>query len=183
MRSGYCIRNQEGIHFITFAVVEWVDVFTRKEYADMVVESLQFCQQEKGLILYAWCLMSNHLHLIIAAKEGHNLSDILRDFKKFTSYKITKAIEASKTESRRNWMLWIFQSAGQQNKRNKKYQFWRQNNHPKELETNHFTEQKLRYLHNNPVAAGIVSRPEDYVSSSARNYAGERGLLEVEFLE
>ena len=183
MHPGYQIRNQEGIYFITFAVVEWVDVFTRKEYADIVVESLRYCQKEKGLILYAWCLMSNHLHLIIAAKEGYNLSDILRDFKKFTSYKITKAIEESKIESRKNWMLWIFRSAGEKNKKNKKYQFWQQNNQPKEMETNHFMEQKLQYLHNNPVAAGVVSRPEDYVYSSARNYAGEIGLLEVEFLE
>lgn len=104
MDSGYKIRNQNGIYFVTFAVVEWVDVFTRKMYADMVVESLRFCQCEKGLRIHAWCIMSNHIHLIISAEEN-SLSDILRDFKKFTSRKVIKAIEENLLESRRNWML------------------------------------------------------------------------------
>ena len=82
--DGYKIRDQHGIYFLTFAVVEWVDVFTRKEYADIVIESLRYCIQHKGLKLYAWCIMSNHVHLIVSAEQG-NLSDVLRDFKKFTS--------------------------------------------------------------------------------------------------
>ncbi len=183
MDQGYKIRNKDGIYYITFAVVEWVDASTRKEYVEIVIESLKYCQNEKGLILYAWCLMSNHLHLIIAAREGYNLSDILRDFKKFTSGKIIKAIEENKQESRRNWMLWIFKSAGKRNKKNKNYQFWRQNNQPKELVTNHFMQEKLEYIHNNPVQNGIVSKPEDYNYSSAQNYCGELGLIEVEFIE
>ncbi len=70
--GGYKIRNKEGIHFVTFAVVEWVDVFT-------VLDSIRYCQQEKGLILYGWCPMSNHIHLVVSAAE-HNTSDVLRDF-------------------------------------------------------------------------------------------------------
>ncbi|MBD0289369.1 MAG: transposase, partial [Flavisolibacter sp.] len=73
--SGYKIRNKEGIPFITFAVVGWIDVFTRKEYRDIVLDSLRYCQREKGLIL---CLMSNHVHLVAAAKDA-NLSEVLRD--------------------------------------------------------------------------------------------------------
>lgn len=183
MATGYKITDQQGIYFVTFAVVEWVDVFTRKDYADIVVESLRYCQQEKGLIIYAWCLMSNHIHLIIRAKEGYKFSDILRDFKKFTSSRIIKAIEENSTESRKSWTLWLFRSAGSKNKKNQKYQFWRQDNQPKALVSNRFIDEKLYYIHHNPVAAGLVSRPEDYVYSSALNYAGELGLLEVEFLE
>jgi REP element-mobilizing transposase RayT len=82
--GGYKIRNKKEIHFVTFAVVEWVDVFTRKEYRDIIMESLKFCQKEKGLLLHGWCIMSNHIHLIASAKN-ENLSEILRDFKKFTS--------------------------------------------------------------------------------------------------
>ena len=89
--GGYKIRNKEEIHFITFAVVEWIDVFTRKQYRDILLESIRYCQNEKGLILYAWCIMSNHVHLMAAAKDN-NLSDILRDFKKFTSKQIIAAI-------------------------------------------------------------------------------------------
>ena len=81
MQGGYQIRDQNGIYFITFAVVEWVNVFTWKDYANLVVESLQYCQKEKGLIIHPWFLISNHLHLIVSAAEGFALSAILRDFK------------------------------------------------------------------------------------------------------
>jgi putative transposase len=125
--GGYKIRNQAAIHFITFAVVEWVDAFTRKDYRDIVVDSIKFCQTEKGMLLHCWCIMSNHLHLIVSAKN-ENLSDILRDFKKFTSKQLIAAIEANKQESRRDWMLGIFRTEGEKNSRNTNYQFWRQDN-------------------------------------------------------
>jgi len=76
----YAINNPDGIYFITFATVYWIDIFTRKRYKEIVVESLKFCQENKGLEAFAWCLMSNHIHLILRAKEDYNLSDILRDF-------------------------------------------------------------------------------------------------------
>jgi REP element-mobilizing transposase RayT len=123
--GGYKIRNKEQIHFITFAVVEWVDVFTRKQCRDIVIDSLRHCQKEKGLLLYAWCIMSNHVHLMAAAKEN-NLSDILRDFKKFTSKQIITAIQNNEQESRKEWMLSIFKQQGEKNSRNSEVQFWRQ---------------------------------------------------------
>jgi REP element-mobilizing transposase RayT len=181
--GGYKIRNQAAIHFITFAVVEWVDVFTRKEYRDIVLESIRHCQLEKGLWLHCWCIMSNHLHLIASAKN-HDLSDILRDFKKFTSKQIVTAIEANKQESRREWMLEIFKKAGDSNSRNKNYQFWRQDNRPQELYSSAFIFQKMNYIHNNPVEAGIVERPQEYLYSSAKDYFYYKkcGLLDIAFL-
>jgi len=181
--GGYKIRNQAAIHFITFAVVEWVDVFTRKDYRDIVLESLKHCQTEKGLLLHCWCLMSNHLHLIISAKNN-NLSDILRDFKKFTSKRIIEAIKANKQESRKDWMLKIFREEGMKNSRNKTYQFWRQDNQPQELYSPVFIFQKINYIHNNPVEAGIVDRPEHFIYSSAKDYFETKkcGLLDVVFL-
>ena len=127
--------------------------------------------------------MSNHLHLIVAAKEN-NLSDILRDFKKFTSKQIIKAIQNNEQESRREWMLEIFKKAGETNGRNSEYQFWRQDNQPKELYSPSFVFQKLNYIHNNPVEAGIVDKPEEYLYSSARDYKQTKkcGLLEVVFI-
>ena len=77
--GGYKIRNQAAIHFITFAVVSWIDVFTRKDYRDILLDSIRFCQREKGLVVYSWCIMSNHVHLIVSARNN-NLSDVLRDF-------------------------------------------------------------------------------------------------------
>ncbi len=82
--GGYKIINKDSIHFISFAVLECVDVFTRKEYKDILLDSIRYCQKEKGLILYAWCIMSNHVHMMIAA-ENNDPSEIIRDFKKFTS--------------------------------------------------------------------------------------------------
>lgn len=181
--GGYKIRDKEGVHFVTFAVVEWIDVFTRKDYKDILLDSIRYCQKEKGLILHSWCLMSNHVHLVISAKE-HNTSDILRDFKKYTSKQLIKAIQEHPAESRREWMLEIFKKAGEANSRNTSWQFWRQDNQPKELYSEKFTSQKLDYIHNNPVEAGIVEKAEEYLYSSAKDYYNGKncGLLKLELL-
>ncbi|GEO08677.1 REP-associated tyrosine transposase [Segetibacter aerophilus] len=180
--DGYKIRDQHAVHFITFGVVEWVDVFTRRTYADIAIQSLLYCINNKELRLHGWCIMSNHIHLIISTANG-NLSDILRDFKKFTSKEIITTIENNKQESRKNWMLWIFKKAGEKNSRNKQYQFWQQDNHPILLETVEFTLDKLNYMHNNPVKAGIVEKAEEYLLSSARDYYHEvGGLLPIDHL-
>lgn len=181
--GGYKIRNQAAIHFITFAVVEWIDVFTRKDYRDILLESIRFCQKEKGLLLHSWCIMSNHLHLVASAKN-EKLSGLLRDFKKFTGKQIIAAIKNNPKESRREWMLEIFKREGAKNSRNSEYQFWRQDNRPVELYSTAFIFQKMNYIHNNPVEAGIVERAEDYLYSSAKDYVLTKkcGLLDLVFL-
>lgn len=92
MVFAYTIKDQKGIYFVTFTVHQWVDVFTRRNYADIAVNSLQFCQREKGLMIYGWVIMSNHIHLIVQSNQSP-LSDIIRDFKKYTATQIVKAIE------------------------------------------------------------------------------------------
>ena len=181
--GGYKIRNQAELHFLSFAVVEWVDVFTRKEYRDIFVDSIKFCQHNKGLLVHGWCLMSNHAHMISSAKN-HDLSDIIGDLKKFTSRQIVNAIVNSNYESRKDWMLEIFRQQGSANSRNSESQFWRQDNQPKELYSPKFTVQKLEYIHNNPVKAGIVDNPQEYIYSSARDYYfGEHcGLVKISFI-
>ena len=179
--TSYRIGDQNGLYFLTFSTVGWVDVFTRKNYKDIVVDSLKFCQKEKGLELFSWCLMSNHIHLIARAKEGFQLSDILRDFKRHTSKSILKSIQ-EEPESRREWMLDIFSNAGTSNSKNINYQFWRNDNHPIELQKSETINQKSNYIHQNPVEEGIVENAEEYLYSSARNYAGLIGLLDIEFL-
>ena len=178
--GGYKIRDQHGMYYLTFTVIDWIDVFTRKCYRDMLLDSLEYCQKEKGLAIHAYVIMSNHVHCILSSKTG-KLSDTIRDFKSHTSKQIINAIQED-TESRREWMLDLFESKGLKNIRNKTYQFWQQSNHPIELHTNHFTDQKLDYIHNNPVVAGWVEKPEEYIYSSAKNYAGEMGLIEVELI-
>jgi putative transposase len=181
MDGKYKISNPEGIYFISFATVGWIDVFTRKNYRDIIVDSLNFCVEKKELILYGWVIMSNHLHLVCKAKQG-NLSAILRDFKAHTAKAILAEIKTN-PESRKEWMLAIFKTAGAHSTKNKEYQFWRHDNHPIEVFTNEVIDQKLEYLHNNPVKAGIVSKADDYVYSSAMDYCGMKGLVKIELME
>ena len=177
--DGYKIRDQQAVYFITFATVQWIDVFTRSDYVNIVIDSLAYCQQEKGLLVHAYCIMPNHLHLIISS-PSNNLSDVIRDFKKFTSTKILKVIEENNKESRKNWMLWIFKKAGENNERNNSYQFWQQDNHPIECSTEDILQTRMNYLHENPVRAGFVWRAEDYRYSSAVDYYSTgKGLLEI----
>ncbi len=153
----------------------------RGETQDSIAGSyLPNTTDSRGWLLHGWCIMSNHVHLIASARN-EDLSDILRDFKKFTSKQIIAAIEKSETESRREWMLAIFKAQAEKNSHNVHYQFWRQDNQPKELYSAAFTVQKLNYIHNNPVEAGLVEKAEDYVYSSAKDYihGGNCGLLEV----
>ena len=179
MSRKYKFHNPEGLYFITFATVGWIDVFSRQIYRDLLIENLQYCQKEKGLELVAWCIMSNHVHLIARAKENYLMQDIMRDYKKFTSKLILKTIEENPQESRKEWMLKYFNEAGIANSNNQKYQFWQQDNHPIELWSNSVIDQKIEYVHCNPVAAGIVEKPEEYIYSSARDYCGTGGLLDV----
>jgi REP element-mobilizing transposase RayT len=129
------------LYYLTFATIGWVDIFTRKVYRDIITDSLTYCIKEKGLRLFAYVLMSNHMHLICRAKEGYKLSEIIGDFKKFTVKKIIQIIQRE-PESRREWMLVIFGKAGTSNPNNKCFQVWRQDNHPIELYTNLVIDQK-----------------------------------------
>ena len=165
MTAGYQIRNQFHTHYLTLTIVGWVDVFTKKNYKDIIIDSLDYCQKEKGLIVYAFVLMSNHLHLIAAAKEGSKgLSRILGDFKKHTAKQIIKTIK-SQPESRREWMLNVFEYHAKFNTNNRNYQVWIQDNHPIELISPKWIDQKINYTHLNPVRAGIVKEAQHYVYS------------------
>jgi len=177
MSHGYQVRNQSGLHYLTFQIVQWADLFTRQVYRDIVIDSFKYCQQYKGLEIYAYVVMSNHVHLL-ARSQNDNLSDIIRDFKRHTSKRIIEAIE-KENESRREWLLMIFRYAARCHKRNNEYQVWTHENHAEEIYSNLFIEQKINYIHNNPVRSKIVTKPEDYVYSSARNYAEMEGILDI----
>ncbi|MDR1866264.1 MAG: transposase [Bacteroidales bacterium] len=177
MSTGYQIIEQDELYYVTFQIVEWVDIFTRLIYRDIVTDSFRYCQQNKGLEIYAFVIMSNHIHLLIRSQQV-KLSDTIREFKSFTAKKILEVIN-TEIESRRKWMLNIFEFAAKKNKRNEKYQIWTQENHAELIYSNKFAKQKINYIHENPVRAGIVSQVEDYLYSSAKNYAGLEGVLDV----
>jgi putative transposase len=182
MSDRYLITDHNAIYFCTFTVVKWIDVFTRKEYKLILVDSLNFCIENKGLRCFSYVIMSNHMHVIWQAKEGNQFSDLLRDFKKFTSKEIVKAIQEL-PESRREWLLDKFAFEAKTTRRAENFKLWKDDNHAIELDSNYLMEQKLEYIHQNPVKAMLVDNPEDYVFSSARDYAGEKGLVNVELLE
>lgn len=182
----YKILDQNGLNYITCTVVGWVDVFSRKRYRDIVLESLAYCRKEKGLMIFGYVIMSNHLHMIIQLhpEAKQNLSEIIRDFKKYTAKRVLESIQ-SEAESRRDWLLHVFRYFAKYNTNNRYFQFWQQDNHPIALISPRVIWQKLFYIHENPVRAGIVNSVEDYLYSSARNYAFENVdcLIEIDLLE
>jgi putative transposase len=182
-REGYIIRDQFAMHYLTLTICGWIDLFTRKTYRDIALDALKFAQDNGQLILHAFVIMSNHIHMIARAneKQAKTLSDIIRDFKKFTHHSVAPIIE-SEAESRRQWMGHQFNYYGNVNPKNRKMQIWTNDNHPEECFSKEFTDSKLNYIHQNPVRAGIVYNAEDYVYSSASNYAGRNGVLKIELL-
>ena len=181
--NGYKIVNQNHIHFITPTIVGWLDVFSRKIYRDIILESLSYCRKEKGMSIHAYVIMTNHLHLVVSAKEGFKLSDIIRDFKGYTAKRIIEEILHNPKESRSDWMIRLLKYFANENNRNKKYQLWQQNNHPVELVSKMWTGRRIEYVHDNPVRAGLVRRQEDYLHSSASNYLDLHSALEIDVLD
>lgn len=178
MSRNYKFNNPEGVYFVSFAVVEWLDVFTRNAYKDIAIESLAYCQKNKGMEIFAWCIMTNHVHLIFRSIQGLKAELLLGDFKRFTSKGIVAAIKDNARESRKEWLLEQFKKAAAKTSNVSKYQFWRHDNKPIELWSNKVIDEKINYIHNNPVEEGLVFHPEDYVYSSARDYSGEMGVLD-----
>lgn len=127
--------------------------------------------------------MTNHIHLIIGRNSENKIEDIIRDFKKYTSVAITRVIKENEQESRKEWLLWMFRKLAEKSSKHQKYCFWQNEYHPIELSSNHLMQQKLDYIHSNPVVEGIVREPQDYVYSSAIDYAGGKGLLKINFIE
>lgn len=181
MSEKYKVRDSLEPHFITVTVVDWIDLFIRQEYKDIIIDNLKYCQEHKGLVIHAYVVMSSHFHAIVSAKGGCELPAIIRDFKKHTSKKLVKKIKWIH-ESRRDWILEQFSREAGKIKRVSKYKVWQDGFHPIELSNAHMLKQRLGYLHCNPVAERIVDNEEDYVYSSARQYAGKPGLLDVEYL-
>ena len=172
--------NTNHCYFITLTVVGWIDVFTRKLYNQILISNLKYCQKNKGIEIFAYVIMSNHIHLIVRRDEGL-LSDWLRDFKSYTAKKLIYEIENNPNEKRRDWLLYLFKYYAKFKSQNEIYTFWQKTSYPIELTNNFLFNQKRDYIHNNPVRAGIVMNPSDYIWSSA-NENSLIDLVEVNYL-
>ncbi|MFN7691402.1 MAG: REP-associated tyrosine transposase [Bacteroidota bacterium] len=158
--------TEDGLYFVSFSVVGFMDVFTRRKYQEILVESFIFCQLQKGLKLYCYCIMTNHIHFIAASENG-SLSNILRDFKSFTATEIMDAISKNIQESRKEWLQAQFKNFGSKSPQKQINQFWKHDNHPFFLYSREMIEQKVNYIHHNPVEAGFVNEPHEWRLSSA----------------
>ncbi|AEA44309.1 REP-associated tyrosine transposase [Fluviicola taffensis] len=163
------IKKPQGSYYLTLTIVGWVDIFTRECYQKIIIETLQYYIKNKTLHVYSYCIMSNHIHLIVNVDMEFSLSDIIRDFKKYTSRKIVETIR-TEPESRREWLLKHFETAAIIHSKTKNHKVWQDGNHAIELYNERFTWTKVQYIHQNPVRAGLVTSAEFWKYSSASNY-------------
>ncbi len=154
------------VYFVTLTISGWVDLFTRECYRKILVENLSFCQTNQGLEIFEYVIMSNHIHLICRRIDG-DLNELLGRFKSFTSKELLKEILGNVQESRAEWMLQQFRFFAKKNEQYGEYHLWDSSNYPVLLYSPEVFEQKRNYIHNNPIRAGIVARPEYYLYSSA----------------
>ncbi|MDD5731642.1 MAG: transposase [Patescibacteria group bacterium] len=157
-------ENESFPHFVTITTIEWLDIFTKKEYFEIMIDCLKYCRDKLGLLLYEYVFMTNHIHLIIQSKEGYKLSQIISSFKQFTSKRILDELE----KDHRKYILKIIENSFSK-KEGTQIQIWQRENYPEVLETEKFMDQKIDYIYNNPVKKGYVEKPEDWTYSSARN--------------
>jgi REP element-mobilizing transposase RayT len=158
--------NTDRPFFVTLTVVGWIDVFIRSEYCEEFLNNLEFCRKNKGLKVYAYCIMSSHIHLVVESEEA-KLPQVIRDLKSYTAKRIIAMITDSYTESRKEWLLHMFRYFANATQQNSEYQFWQKTTHPIELITAKVFDQKVGYIHDNPVEAMIINDPTAYVYSSA----------------
>lgn len=182
MSRKYKFYNPEGIYFVSFATIGWIDLFTREVYCRILVDSLNHCISEKGMKIFGWVIMSNHLHLIFRS-EKMPPEILLGRFKEWTSKVIRKELETNPHESRKEWLLNMMKAEATTSSNVIGFQLWQHHNHPIELFTAPVFEQKMNYLHFNPVKAGWVALPEHWRYSSAIDYFGGKGFVEITKIE
>ncbi len=176
MSTKYRIGAQRNAHFVTFTVVKWIDFFIRNEYREVFLNSVRYCQEHKALEVYAYCIMSSHIHMVIRTGEDQKLEDVIRDLKSYTARCFHELLKDKNTtyESRKNWVLLHFKDP-----QTDKFQFWQTGSHAIELWSDEVFYQKINYIHLNPVVSGFVAQPEHWLYSSARDHAGIKGIINL----
>lgn len=178
MQSGKkrTIKKNET-YFLTLTVVDWIDIFTRKNHKTAIIDSLRYCIKNKGLNVYAYCLMTNHLHMVVNCNEPFELKNVIRDFKRHIVKQVLFQI-VNEPESRRKWILKLLKENAEKSAANEKIKFWKNGNYAIEVLNEKFVWTKINYIHNNPVKENFVKEPEHWVYSSASNYINDCGVLD-----
>ena len=174
----------DSSYFLTLNTVDKIDVFVRPAYKQVVVDALNYFIETQGLVVYSWCLMTSHLHLIVRTREATAPAYFERDFKKYTTPIILKTIEME-MDFRREWMMQRFEDYGKPLRRIEKFHLWQNCSGPFRIDCQQprMLLDRIAHIHENPVREKIVEQPEAYVFSSARDYAGMRGLVNVRVVQ
>ena len=174
MRSRYKITATDGIYFVTSTIVEWIPIFTSRQYFEIVIESLKFCRENKGLSLYAFVIIDNHFHLVVS---GEKLSGIMRSLKGFIAHKIIEQLQ----QDEKQWLLNQLAFYKKRYKTESAFQVWQEGFHPEINLNEEMLVQKIEYIHYNPVTRGYVDLPEHWRYSSARNFFSEdHSVIEID---
>ncbi len=171
-RSRYQYADPTQPHFLTCTVVEWLPVFTRQEAVQILFESWRYLQDNQGLQLYGFVVLENHLH---AVAQAENLLSTWNRFKSYTARRIIDLLRTHRAEA----LLKRMRLTSKAMRGDREYQFWQEGSHPQVIDGTTMLRQKLDYIHLNPVKRGYVDKPEHWRWSSARNYAGDKGSVEV----
>jgi REP element-mobilizing transposase RayT len=172
-RSRYRCLGNDAPYFLTMTINNWLPVFTRPEAVDVVLSSWRYLVANREFHLHGYVILENHLHLVARSPE---LDKDIQGFESYTAKRILEILEAANAQ-RLLSMLRLFKAAY---KVQSTYQVWEEGSHPKRIESEDVMRQKLDYLHHNPVKRGYVDRPEHWRWSSARNYLGQPGLIDVD---
>ncbi len=170
----------DACYFLTLNTVDRIDAFVRPACKQVIADALNHFIDTQGLIVYAWCLMTGHLHLLVQTRDGQGPAGFERDFKKFTTPAVLKAIETT-VDPRRDWMLQRFEEYSKSLKKIEKFHLWQSCTGQIHVDSSQpgLLSDRIDDIHENPVRDGIVELQEHYVYSSARDYAGMKGLVRV----
>ncbi len=171
-RTRYRFSKEQRPHFMTNTIVAWLPVFAYPDYVNIVLDSWRFLQRERDIVILSWVMLENHLHWIAT---GPDLSKRVGEFKSFTAKQIIHKMEANGAKT----LLQELEYYKLRHKVDQTHQVWQEGSHPKVIETDDVMWQKIEYCHNNPLRRGYVDQPEHWRYSSARNYLGQPGLIEV----
>ena len=181
MSDKYKIFDGDEVYFVTFTIVEWIKVLADDSCKYLIIDAIKYYQANKGLIVYGYCIMPNHVHMIIQAVGEFTISEILRDLKKFTARAIVNKLEQGKSEVHME-VLKQFSEAGKLLKRITNFKVWQDGTMAKLVYSNKFLMEKLSYIHNNPVEYELCNTPWQYKLSYASNYIEKESLIKEELV-
>ncbi|MDD2828937.1 MAG: transposase [Sulfuricurvum sp.] len=172
-RSRYKIYEPTHPHFITCTVLHWIPIFTRTDSVQILIDSLNYLKEVDNLKIYAYVILENHLHMII---QSDDLDNSIKKFKSFTAKEILKLLHTHNVKMILD-QLAFYKKA---HKTDSKYQLWQEGSAPKLIQSDAMMIERINYIHNNPVKRGYVDEAKYWRYSSARDYEGNEGLIEVE---